>query len=410
MSQPRRVFRLMGRDTVMTPADGAFLNQLVIWAGGVPMAPPGEGMVTPVSLKQWQQFNPEVVFGCGEDRQAADRFFHRPGWRKVDAVQNGQVHYFPCELTCRVGPHTGYFVQWLAATIYGAQFFTPENQVRPDQLLDDKPLPIDLDSIQNSRIHTSRIADFTHKTLVIDFKTPQTILSTLEGFSTGITTAANHYLPPPAWQMAHAMSIPSLQARILDTLEKNPSSSALLMTGADMNHVTVTTKSFKEMTVFAAVTAGVGSNAQRAGKSTGSYYEPGTINIILMTNMALSPRAMTRSLIAATEAKTAALADLDIRSSDDPALWQATGTGTDNILVVQGTGQKIDGAGGHTKMGELIARAVHEGVTRAVFLQNGLTPGRSVFQRLAERGISVHTLTDGVDCQCSFHPGTTLTG
>ncbi|MDZ7664109.1 MAG: hypothetical protein U5K27_02060 [Desulfotignum sp.] len=46
-------------------------------------------------------------------------------------------------------------------------------------------------------------------------------------------------LPAPAglarWH--HAMSIPSLQARILDTLEKNPSSSALLMTGADMDHV-----------------------------------------------------------------------------------------------------------------------------------------------------------------------------
>jgi len=410
LSQPRRVFRLMGRDTIMTPAAGAFLNQLVICAGGVPMAPPGDGMVTPVSLEQWQQFNPEIIFGCGEDRQAADRFFHRPGWREVDAVQNGQVHYFPCGLTCRVGPHTGYFVQWLAATIYGGQFFTPGNQVRSDQLLDSKPLPIDLNSIQNSHIHTSRIADFTHKTLVIDFKTPQTVLSTLEGFRSGITTAANHYLPPPAWQMAHAMTPEAMTHRILDVIEKKPSSSALLMTGADMDHVTVTTKSFKEMTVFAAVTAGVGSNAQRAGKSTGSYYEPGTINIILMTNMALSPRAMTRSLIAATEAKTAALADLDIRSSDDPAVWQATGTGTDNILVVQGTGPKIDGAGGHTKMGELIARAVHEGVTRAVFLQNGLTPGRSVFQRLAERRISLHTLTDGVDCQCRVNPGTTLTG
>lgn len=407
---PRRVFRLMGRDTIMTPAAGAFLNQLVIRAGGVPMAPPGDGMVTPVSLEQWQQFNPEVIFGCGEDRQAADRFFHRPGWRNVDAVQNGQVHYFPCSLTCRVGPHTGYFVQWLAATIYGKHFFTPENQVFADQLLDSKPLPIDLNIIQNSRIHTSRIGDFTHKTLVIDFRTPQTVLSTLEGFRNGITTAANHYLPPPAWQMAHAMTPEAMTHRILAVIEKKPSSSALLMTGANMDHVTVTTKSFKEMTVTAAVTAGVGSNAQRAGESTGIYYEPGTINIILMTNMALSPRAMARSLIAATEAKTAALSDMDIRSSDNPAVWQATGTGTDNILVVQGAGPQIDGAGGHTKMGELIAGAVHEGVTRAVFLQNGLTSGRSVFQRLAERRISLHTLTDGVDCQCRVNPGTTLTG
>jgi hypothetical protein len=96
-----------------------------------------------------------------------------------------------------VGPHTGYFVQWLAATVYGDEFFTPENQVYPDQLLDSKPLPIPLDIIRDNRIDISRIADFTHKTLVIDFTSPQTVLSTLEGFSTNITAAANHYLPPP---------------------------------------------------------------------------------------------------------------------------------------------------------------------------------------------------------------------
>ncbi|MDZ7664111.1 MAG: hypothetical protein U5K27_02070 [Desulfotignum sp.] len=60
-------------------------------------------------------------------------------------------------------------------------------------------------------------------------------------------------------------------------------------------------------------------------------------------------------------------------------------------------------------MGELIARAVHEGVTRAVFLQNGLTPAVP-FSSAWRNGASLYTLTDGVDCQCSFHPGPTLTG
>ena len=61
--------------------------------------------------------------------------------------------------------------------------------------------------------------------------------------------------------------------------------------------------------------------------------------------------------------------DLDVRSSAAPRRYQATGTGTDNILVVQGTGIPIKLAGGHSKMGELIARAVYQGVLEAVSKQ-----------------------------------------
>ncbi len=142
------------------------------------------------------------------------------------------------------------------------------------------------------------------------------------------------------------------------------------------------------MTVYALVTAGVTSNAVRMGHDTGNFYEPGTINVLILTNMQLSPRAMTRAMISVTEGKTAALTELDIRSSYSPNL-PATGTGTDNILVVQGEGQAIDNAGGHTKMGELIARAVYDGVLEAVARQNGITRERTIFARLAERHISL---------------------
>ncbi|NIA19721.1 MAG: adenosylcobinamide amidohydrolase, partial [Xanthomonadaceae bacterium] len=71
---------------------------------------------------------------------------------------------------------------------------------------------------------------------------------------------------------------------------------------------------------------------------------------------------------------------------------RATGTGTDNIIVVEGEGLSIDNTGGHSKMGELIARAVYQGVFEAVHRQNGLVAGRSVFQRLKERKISIFSL------------------
>ena len=153
------------------------------------------------------------------------------------------------------------------------------------------------------------------------------------------------------------------------------------------------------MKVYALVTAGVKSNAVRMSADEGRFYEPGTINIILLSNMKLTPRAMTRAIISATEAKTAALQDLDIRSSYTPLIHQATGTGTDNIIVVSGKGIRIDNAGGHTKMGELIAKAVYGAVQEAVYRQNGIIAGRNIFQRLRDRKISLSGLISMDGCE-----------
>ena len=129
----------------------------------------------------------------------------------------------------------------------------------------------------------------------------------------------------------------------------------------------------------------------RASVDEGRFCEPGTINVIILTNMQLTSRALTRAIISATEAKSAALQDLDIRSSYSPG-YQATGTGTDEVLVVEGRGKKVENAGGHSKLGELIAKAVYSGVKESIALQNGLLTGRSVFRRLHERKIDLHGL------------------
>lgn len=96
---------------------------------------------------------------------------------------------------------------------------------------------------------------------------------------------------------------------------------------------------------------------------------------------------MTRAMITATEGKTAALLDLDIRSSYGQGRYRATGTGTDNILVVEGRGPAVlDNAGGHTRLGELIGKAVHRAVTEAVKKQNGITSDLNIFRRLEKEG------------------------
>lgn len=379
-------------DHIMTPAKGSLFNEMVELAGGIPMGPQTDAMTAMVSLDKWRQFNPQVIFGCKFDKKTGDDFFHLPGWNSVDAVNQGKIYYFPCELADQAACNTGHFVQWLASFIYSDLFFSKDNQIQADGILGSEPVEVDLGIIKESRQIKICLADFTHKTLVIDFNEPQTVLSTLEGIKHKVLTIANHYLPPPSWAMPHTAGLAGTNNRILSILKRAPASTSLLMTGADMDNLTVTEKHFKQMRAIALVTAGVLSNAQRMGRDVGDFYEPGTINIIIMTNMKLSERAMARAIITATEAKTAALADLDIRSSFQGLDFQATGTGTDNIIVVQGAGLTIDNTGGHSKMGELIATAVHQGVTRAIFLQNGLSPGRNIFQRLKERGITPHGL------------------
>ena len=253
-------------------------------------------------------------------------------------------------------------------------------------------MSIDLDYVKRARIVESDIRDFRNRTLVVDFKRPLRVVSTLEGEKTEINSVANHYFPPPAWTLGHEQGLSGLRSRTLKVLGLDPATTAILFTGADMNNLAMVKKSYRDLTVYALVTAGVHSNAVRMAEDVGRYYEPGTINIILLSNARLSRRAMTRAIISATEAKSAALADLDVRSSYTALGNQATGTGTDNIIVVEGEGIPINNAGGHSKMGELIAKAVYQGVRKSIHRQNGLMAGRSVFQRLKERHININLL------------------
>ena len=407
-ADPKRVIRLMGRDKIMTPGNTSFQNDMIRGAGGIAPDFGKSGSVVEVTLAEWRRFDPQVIYGCYSDRPVADRFFSQPGWKDVAAVKNHQIYYLPCDLTCRASARTGAFVAGLSSMIYTEEFSNPDNFVNPIAKISRKPLEVDLDYVGRAGVISSHVFDFVNKTLVVDLKEPMTVVSTLEGRREGITTVGNHYSPPPTWMPGHAKGIDDIRKSILTAIERKRETTSLLMTGADMDYLSVQTRAFKEMSVTALVTAGVTSNAVRMGEDTGGYYEPakpGTINVIIMTNMRLSDRAMTRAIICATEAKTAVLQDNDIRSSYTPKVHMASGTGTDNVLVVQGRGLPIDNAGGHSKMGELIARAVYAGVKEAIDGQNGIVPGRHVVKRLKERNISIYQLTSGAQCGCQERKG-----
>jgi len=394
----KRVMRIMGRTRLMAPGDDSFQNEFIRKAGGIPPHFGRRGSVIEISLAEWRKFNPQVIYGCGSDRELLE-LLEKPGWNEVDAVKNHQVFFFPCDFTCRIATHCGTFVSWLAARIYENEFEDPANFVHPERVVGSKPLKLSLNYIERADIVTSEIKDFRNQTLVLTLKEPMRILSTLEGEKSDVKFVANHYFPAPAWGLDHLSGLKGLRQATLKTLGLEPEETAILFTGARMDCLAVSRQSFRELEVTALVTAGVVSNALRMSADHGGFYEPGTrkkhekpgtINMLLLSNARLTRRAMARAVITATEAKTAALQDLDIRSSATPARNQATGTGTDNIIVVEGRGDHtIDNCGGHSKLGELIAKAVYEGVREAIRKQNGLVEKRSVFQRLKERRLDL---------------------
>jgi len=118
------------------------------------------------------------------------------------------------------------------------------------------------------------------------------------------------------------------------------------------------------VSVVAFLTAGV-ANAKRAGESAEwRKFEDlpsikGTINVMAVTNAELSAAAMAESIITITEAKSAVLHELGVRSPYSGQL--ATGTGTDSVAVVSGKGPvKVKFCGKHVLFGEMLAKVVHE--------------------------------------------------
>ncbi len=268
-----------------------------------------------------------------------------------------------------------------------------------DNIFNTHLVVLDLDYVDHARVVRHRVGKYQFKSLAIHFKSPQDILSTFEGDLTGIMGVGNTFVPMEASREHMAHGVTQVKQDIRKNLGFNDGEFSALMTGADMDNLAVITRKYEDLAVTALVTAGVKGNAMRMSKDEGHYFHHGTINIIVMCNRKLSPNARARCIITITEAKSAALLDMDVRSSYTPWSHRATGTGTDNIIVVQGEGPDAGLAGGHSKIAEIMARAVHDGVTRAILKQNRITANRDIFQRLADRKVTVADIAGYMTCR-----------
>jgi adenosylcobinamide amidohydrolase/ABC-type Fe3+-hydroxamate transport system substrate-binding protein len=388
----RRVLRLrdLGDGRVGTPGKDSYETVMIRSAGGIPFETEGDGL-KPLSGDEFARFDPQFVYGCQKDRAAVDRLKKTSPWSRNEALKN--IHYYPCALTNLTSAHTGYFTAWLSADLYFDLYGDPENFVRDSSIVKTTPIPLPgIPYVKEARVVEYHLFDFPHRTLLIDFVSPQNVISSGDGAWNAVSTVGNSGSPPMTWSIRHRDGWEKAQDALFAALKLERSRSSILFTGADLRALSVQSRTYRDLRVTALVTAGVDGNALRTSKDTGGWYQ-GTINIILLSNRALSPGGAASAAIVATEAKTAALWDMDVRSAQTPRENPATGTGTDDVIVVTGgNGAPLDYTGGHSKIGELIASAVYDGVVEALRKQNGKAPVRPAWLRIAERGILLEDL------------------
>lgn len=226
-------------------------------------------------------------------------------------------------------------------------------------------------------------------TLVLEFSKERKICSTSPlngGLVKGIKAIFNQTTP----KVETALELPggSLEAYLAYIANQrgfNVAQASGLLTAANQRNVAFSSLNFRELEVLAVATAGVDYNGGQAGDPA-SYYETngqfkifqGTINVLLSINAHLSPSAMLRGIMTATEAKSGALLELLAPSCYSKEI--ATGSGTDGVILATDPSSKLhltDG-GPHSKLGELIGLAVKQAIKEALALETGFTPRRQL--------------------------------
>lgn len=149
-----------------------------------------------------------------------------------------------------------------------------------------------------------------------------------------------------------------------------------LMTAVPMRQLVVDREQSDLVLIECFCTVGV-TNAVRAGEegvhkgTRRTCDQPGTINIILVTNATLTAPAMIGAVQVATESKTATLIKNKVRSTSGRS-YLATGTGTDAVVMASSLDgdYRVHYSGTHTEIGSmigrLVARCVQKGLNRSI--------------------------------------------
>jgi adenosylcobinamide hydrolase len=163
-----------------------------------------------------------------------------------------------------------------------------------------------------------------------------------------------------------------------------------MVTAANVHNFSLVTQETDEFKVTVAATAGC-SHGESSGEHITVEEITGTINIIVLIYGAPIQSCMVAALITATEAKSAALHDFDVRSRYTGDL--ATGSITDSVTVATtGKGVPIVLGGPASNLGQVVGHCARQAVTDALLRQEPVWAKRSVFNRLKERHLPIEKI------------------
>ena len=169
-----------------------------------------------------------------------------------------------------------------------------------------------------------------------------------------------------------------------------------VVTAAAVENYSLVSKRDGELAVSVVATAADNEGntcnfAESAGEAIDVKHIEGTINIIVVVDGNPNESCLVNLLITATEAKIAAIKELDIRSrfSGD----EATGTVTDAVVVAEtNRGAPIVYGGPASPLGQLVGYCTRKAVKEAVMKANECMPCRSLIARLKERHLSIEKM------------------
>ncbi len=96
----------------------SFQYDVISRAGGINVSGQYRDAYPKVTWTQFQQWDPEMIFFCGYDRQFIPRLKADSKWQSLKAGKSGRLYQFDCALTCRTGPRIVDMTELLFRTLY----------------------------------------------------------------------------------------------------------------------------------------------------------------------------------------------------------------------------------------------------------------------------------------------------
>ncbi|MBN2897895.1 MAG: adenosylcobinamide amidohydrolase [Clostridia bacterium] len=224
---------------------------------------------------------------------------------------------------------------------------------------------------QKETLLNFKICEHTKEHFVIQSVEPRSVASSaiLNGGIIETTTVFNRFITKDFADDPHYRLTPEEMLALYSKNNFHDEKAVGLLTAAPYYTYAFCGAEKDGIVVEAHITSGT-SNSRRAGDPADVHtfeeteYRAGTINIIIATNASLEPQTLLEALMIVTESKVAIMEERGVTSNKSGMM--STGTGTDTVAVINGTGRRIKYCGKHVLFGEMLAQVVKRALNQSL--------------------------------------------